>query len=195
MELLQCNIVIVKPSEPKILRLNLKRNSRIYEPPSVLAGRHLAPTVQDLLRGVESSNQLAHVVSISAIARDGYPRLKASTPTSSPEEVMTPFTPSDPGTSSKSSSDASPCQISGPLFNNSLSAEHGGRGAILEVAAAAGILEKGASFRAFYPDIHDGVTVPGLLSPDSSPSSMTLHESKQGLVSASADYSKSSAGV
>ena len=89
MELLHCNIVIMKPSEPKILRLNLKRNSRIYEIPCVLAVQHAAATVQDLLRGVESPNEFAHVVSISAIARNGYPRLKASTPTSSPEEIMT----------------------------------------------------------------------------------------------------------
>ena len=195
MESLQCNIVIVKPSEPKILRLNLKRNSRIYEPPGVLAGQHSTPTVQDLLRGVGSPNELAHVVSIAAIARNGYPRLKASSPTSSPEEVMTPFTPSDLGTSSKSSSDASPCQVTGPLSNNGSSGELNDRGAILEVPAA-GILEKGASFRAFYPDI-DGVIVPGFLSlesPDSSPNSM-LQKSKQGNSRASADYSKPPTGV
>jgi hypothetical protein len=193
MELLQCNIVIVKPSEPKILRLNLKRNSRIYEAPGVLAVQHAAATVQDLLRGVESPNELAHVVSISAIARNGYPRLKASTPTSSPEEIMTPFTPSDPGTSSKSSSDTSPCQVSGPLSNNGSCAELASRGAILEVAAA-GTFEKGASFRAFYPDIDDGVIVPGLLSPDSSPDSM-LQKSKQGNTRAPADFSKPPTGL
>lgn len=167
MELLQCNIVIVKPSEPKILRLNLKRNSRIAEPAAVLSGQHLAPTVQE---GAESSNEQGGHVRMGH-----YPRLKASTPLSSPEEIMTPFTPSDPGTSSKSSSEASPCQASGPLVNNgSLMV----RGSILEVAAA-GIREKGASFRAFYPDINDGVCMPGVLTMECSPTSM-LHKYKQG---------------
>lgn len=182
MELLQCNIVIVKPSEPKILRLNLKRNSRIAEPAAVLSGQHLAPTVQE---EAESSNEQGGHVRIGP-----YPRLKASTPLSSPEEIMTPFTPSDPGTSSKSSSEASPCQASGHLVNNG---SHMVRGSILEVAAA-GIREKGASFRAFYPDINDGVCMPGMLTMECSPTSM-LHKYKQGHLRSPTESSKPPTGM
>jgi len=120
--------------------------------------------------------------------------LKASTLLSSPEEVMTPFTPSeDSGTSSKSSSDSSPCKVSGPLSNNGSPAELVGRGVILEMAAA-GVLEKGASFRAFYPDIDEGVIVPGLLSSDSSPNN-ALHKFKQENMRTSAAHSKPPTGV
>lgn len=176
MELLQCNIVIVKPSEPKILRLNLKRNLRISEPSAVQSGQHPGPTAQEGLRVVGPPNEQGHVAVASTAARNGsYPRLKGNTPSSSPDEVMTPFTPSDPGTSSKSSADTSPCQGSGPLFNNG-STELVARGAILE---SAGVREKGASFRAFYPDIGDGFIVPGLLTMECSPNSM-LQKFKEG---------------
>jgi len=190
MELLQCNIVIVKPSEPKILRLNLKRNSRVVEPPAVLSAQHLAPTVQEVLSVAESPNEEDRAV---ANARSGpYPRFKASIPVSSPEEVMTPFTPSDPGTSSKSSSETSPCQVSGPLANNGSS---GVRGSILETSAgAAGVLEKGASFRAFYPDISDGIIVPGVLTMESAPNTM-LHKFKQGHPRSPTESTKPPAGL
>ena len=191
MELLQCNIVIVKPTEPKILRLNLKRNSRISEPLAVQSGQHAGPTVQEVLRVAESPNGQVRVAAISAAARNAsYPRLKASTPLSSPDEVMTPFTPSDPGTSSKSSSKTSPCQVSGPLSNNG-STELVTRGAILE---AAGVLEKGASFRAFYPDIGDGIIVPGLLTMECSPNSM-LHKFKEGHPKSPTESGKPPTGV
>ncbi|XP_024391656.1 inactive protein kinase SELMODRAFT_444075 isoform X1 [Physcomitrium patens] len=193
MELLQCNIVIVKPSEPKILRLNLKRNSRILETPNLQSAQHSAPTVQEVLRVVDSPNVQDHLPSGPSIARNGpHPRLKSSTPSSSPDDVMTPFTPSDLGTSSKLSSDTSPSQVSGPLSNNRSSTELVLRGSILE-ATSPGVLEKGASFRAFYPDIGDGMIVSGMLSMESSPKSI-LRNFDQGNTRASSDYSKPSSG-
>lgn len=194
MELLQCNIVIVKPSEPKILRLNLKRNSRILESPARQSGQQPAPIVQEDSRVYDSSKAPSHVSSISAAARNGpHSLLKTSTPSSSPDDTMTPFTPSEPCTSSKLSSDTSPCQASGPLSNNGSSTELVVRGGILE-ATATRALEKGASFRAFYPDIGDEIVVPGMLSMESSPNSI-LQKSNQGDSRAPLDYSRSPAGM
>ena len=188
MDLLQCNIVIVKPSEPKILRLNLKRSPRTSE---ILAGEAeqqqqlSAPTtVLEVLRVAENMDEQPKKTMVavsSGIGRGGamFPRHnKPSTPSSSPDEVMTPFTPSEHGTSSKSSSDTSPCQVSGPLSNNS-STELGVSRDLVSEAAAVELLEKRASFRAFYPEMDDGILIPGLLSPEDVPIA-TVHKPKHG---------------
>jgi len=76
-----------------------------------------------------------------------------------------------------------------PLSNNLVS-----RGVILEMATG-GVVEKGASFRAFYPDIDDGILVPDLLNSDSSPSNNVLRRFKQENLIVSTDLSIPPAGT
>lgn len=191
MDLLQCNIVIVQPSEPKILRLNLRRSPRASEIPAREADQQqqqqqqLAPTtvleVLKVAENVDEQPKQAIVAVSSGMGRGGamFPRLnKPNTPSSSPDEVMTPFTPSEHGTSSKSSSDTSPCQVSGPLSNNSSTELGVSRDMVSEVAAVE-LLEKQASFRAFYPEMDDGILIPELLSPEDVPIA-TMHKPKHG---------------
>lgn len=99
MEELQCNIVVMKRSQPKVLRLNLNGSPK-KEP-------ELACPVPSELEGSEkhTKNKNNSLTSI---------RGPVVTPTSSPE-LGTPFTATEAGTSSVSSSDpgTSPFFISG----------------------------------------------------------------------------------
>lgn len=99
MEELQCNIVVMKRSQPKVLRLNLNGSPK-KEP-------ELACPVPSELEGSEKHTKNKNN-SLSSI------RGPVVTPTSSPE-LGTPFTATEAGTSSVSSSDpgTSPFFISG----------------------------------------------------------------------------------
>ena len=164
MELLQCNIVIVKPSEPKILRLNLKCAPRVDTPVQV---PDISPstTVQEVLSVSQSPPQplpfggVANVQTRSV----GYRGLKETPSSSSPDEVMTPFTPSDPGMSSKSSSEpsTSPNKVSGPLLST-VSAELGVREAILEAGGADILVHEGT----FNSDTDEGVSTARITTPE-----------------------------
>lgn len=164
MELLQCNIVIVKPSEPKILRLNLKRAPRV-EIPVQVPDNSPSTTVQEVLSVSHSPPQTLPLSGVANVHTRsvGYRGPKETTSSSSPDEVMTPFTPSDPGTSSKSSSEpsTSPNKVSGPLLN-SVSAELGVREAILEAAAADVLVHEGT----FNSDTDEGVSMAPAMTPE-----------------------------
>lgn len=112
---LQCNLVIVKRSDAKILRLNLRASSEsgrhIAENPSSNKAISSSPSV-GLASSDESLSQrvLSNHVSVlsnhvsSVHGKLTYPISEEGASSSSPE-VRTPFTATDKGTSSASSSD------------------------------------------------------------------------------------------
>ncbi|KAF7843467.1 inactive protein kinase [Senna tora] len=90
MEELQCNIVAMKRSQPKVLRLNLVGSQK-----KDLEEADPLPSKQDEMPGKQSKQKTESLNSIKA---------PVVTPTSSPE-LGTPFTATEAGTSSVSSSD------------------------------------------------------------------------------------------
>lgn len=100
MEELQCNIVVMKRSQPKVLRLNLVGSPKKEpEMPS--------PLPYDLDEGFESHQK-----------ENDFIRGPVVTPSSSPE-LGTPFTATEAGTSSVSSSDPG----TSPFFNSEMNGE------------------------------------------------------------------------
>ncbi|CAK9872593.1 unnamed protein product [Sphagnum jensenii] len=137
-DLLQCNIVLVK-SEPKILRLNLKGTGP--DEPNV------APAfVNDDGSRTPSFSKEDQKDSSTALKVLGFPGSDGNTPSSSPDDIGTPFTPSDNGTFSNSNTSSE--QSSSPYATSkpgNRSPEMSVRGAILE-AATADFIEHGGSY-------------------------------------------------
>ncbi|CAK9219586.1 unnamed protein product [Sphagnum troendelagicum] len=137
-DLLQCNIVLVK-SEPKILRLNLKGTGP--DEPNV------APAfVNDDGSRTPSFSKEDQKDSSTALKVLGFPGSDGNTPSSSPDDIGTPFTPSDHGTFSNSNTSSE--QSSSPYATSkpgNRSPEMSVRGAILE-AATADFIEHGGSY-------------------------------------------------
>ncbi|KAK7335886.1 hypothetical protein VNO80_27999 [Phaseolus coccineus] len=104
MEELQCNIVVMKRSQPKVLRLNLVGTKK-----KDLEELCSLPSEQDQLIGKQTKNK-----------NDSLNSLKGPvvTPSSSPE-LGTPFTATEAGTSSVSSSD----QGTSPFFISEINSE------------------------------------------------------------------------
>ncbi|CAM6047147.1 unnamed protein product [Sphagnum compactum] len=140
-EHLDCNIVLVKQSEPKILRLNLRHRGSYELPAQGLTTPASSGEAQD---GLSFSD-------LPKMARNAvYLQSDCTTPSSSPDEIGAPFTPSDQGISSNSSSETSnsPYTSVDPHLYKHLahvSSEMTVRGAILE-AAAAELIEKGGTY-------------------------------------------------
>nr|XP_043637506.1 inactive protein kinase SELMODRAFT_444075-like [Erigeron canadensis] len=99
MEELQCNVVIMKKSQPKVLRLNLvgspKKDSKAKSP---------------LLSEAEKSSKKHEIKKVNHKSSVVSAQKQVSTPTSSPEV----FTTTEPGTSSVSSSDPGTSPFSVP---------------------------------------------------------------------------------
>ncbi|XP_022949476.1 inactive protein kinase SELMODRAFT_444075-like [Cucurbita moschata] len=104
MEELQCNIVVMKRSQPKVLRLNLVGSQK--KEPQVLS-----PLPFDIDEGSESHHK-EHNDPLDFI------RGPVVTPSSSPE-LGTPFTATEAGTSSVSSSDPG----TSPFFNSEMNGD------------------------------------------------------------------------
>ncbi|KAM1113689.1 hypothetical protein ACFX2J_046245 [Malus domestica] len=108
MEELQCNIVVMKRSQPKVLRLNLNGSSK-KEPElaSSLLSEHGAGSDEHAKQKNDSLSSIRELV---------------VTPTSSPE-LGTPFTATEAGTSSVSSSDPGTSPFFIPEINEDLKKE------------------------------------------------------------------------
>jgi len=159
-EHLDCNIVLVKQSEPKILRLNLRHRGSYELPAQGLATPASSGEAQDGLSFSDLPKMTRNVV---------YLQSDCTTPSSSPDEIGAPFTPSDQGISSNSSSETSNspyASVDPHLYKHlaHVSSEMTVRGAILE-AAAAELIEKGGTYTPSDSDSDDVSPLPGA-SPD-----------------------------
>jgi hypothetical protein len=159
-EHLDCNIVLVKQSEPKILRLNLRHRGSYELPAQGLATPASSGEARDGLSFSDLPKMTRNAV---------YLQSDCTTPSSSPDEIGAPFTPSDQGISSNSSSETSnsPYASVDPHLYKHLahgSSEMTVRGAILE-AAAAELIEKGGTYTPSDSDSDDVSPLPGA-SPD-----------------------------
>jgi hypothetical protein len=159
-EHLDCNIVLVKQSEPKILRLNLRHRGSYELPAQGLATPASSGEAQDGLSFSDLPKMTRNAV---------YLQSDCTTPSSSPDEIGAPFTPSDQGISSNSSSETSNspyASVDPHLYKHlaHVSSEMTVRGAILE-AAAAELIEKGGTYTPSDSDSDDVSPLPGA-SPD-----------------------------
>ncbi|CAK9275434.1 unnamed protein product [Sphagnum jensenii] len=154
-EHLDCNIVLVKQSEPKILRLNLRHRGSYELPAQGLATPASSGEAQDGLSFSDLPKMTRNAV---------YLQSDCTTPSSSPDEIGAPFTPSDQGISSNSSSETSNspyASVDPHLYKHlaHVSSEMTVRGAILE-AAAAELIEKGGTYTPSDSDSDDVSPLP-----------------------------------
>jgi hypothetical protein len=161
-ELLQCNIVLVKPSEPKILRLNL-RCTGSSEFMAQKSDTHQASATSSssssgiLPQGLNHSNFLPKMTRNAVYLESEYSSAGSGVPSSSPDEIAgaSIFTPSDyQGTSSSNTSNSESSNssffpsVDPHLYKRVAHCSSGltvVRGAILE-AAAAELIEKDGSY-------------------------------------------------
>ncbi|CAK9878903.1 unnamed protein product [Sphagnum jensenii] len=154
-EHLDCNIVLVKQLEPKILRLNLRHRGSYELPAQGLATPASSGEAQDGLSFSDLPKMTRNAV---------YLQSDCTTPSSSPDEIGAPFTPSDQGISSNSSSETSNspyASVDPHLYKHlaHVSSEMTVRGAILE-AAAAELIEKGGTYTPSDSDSDDVSPLP-----------------------------------
>ncbi|KAH8957525.1 hypothetical protein BDL97_07G096100 [Sphagnum fallax] len=160
-ELLQCNIVLVKPSEPKILRLNLRCTGSsefmAQESDTHQASASSSSSSSKILpQGLNHSNFLPKMTGNAVYLESEYTSAGSGAPSSSPDEIAgaSIFTPSDnQGTSSSNTSNSESSNspffpsVDPHLYKRLAHCSSGltvVRGAILE-AAAAELIEKGGS--------------------------------------------------